>query len=128
MDEDKELLKKFLMGEDVSQVGRLEMFQFKGCPAFLSDQLEQPRAKTNYLQNNTADDLTQVRNRPQAKEKLTATQANQIAVDLGKMQKPVTMFVPHTRNSSSMNSFSQIVKVIEDLALFYEQKNKEENE
>lgn len=121
VDEDKELLRKFLMSEDISQVNRLEMFQFRGCPAFLSDQLEQPHIKTNYLQINTADDLTQVRFKPVTpKDKLTATQANSIAVDLGKMQKPVTLFVPHTRNSSSINSFNQIVKVIEDLALFYE--------
>ena len=80
------------------------------------------------MSNNTTDDLTQVRNRPQPKEKLTATQANQIAVDLGKMRKPVTLFVPHTRNSSSMNSFMSIVKVIEDLALFGETIKTEEAE
>ena len=51
------------------------------------------------------------------KEKQTATQANKIAVDLGQHQKPVTLFVPHTKNSlPTMNSFQPIAKIIEDLA------------
>ena len=52
---------------------------------------------------------------------MTATQANQISVDLAMMDKPVTLFVPHTRTSSGqMNSFSLIAKTIDELANFYE--------
>ena len=32
------------------------------------------------------------------KGKQTATQANKIAVDLGQHQKPVTLFVPHSKS------------------------------
>ena len=58
VDEDKELLNKFLMAEEVSQIGRIERFLFKGCPAFFSQQLEPQKPKINYLQNNNGDDLT----------------------------------------------------------------------
>ena len=36
VDEDTELLNKFLMTEDISQVGRIDRFLFNGCPAFFS--------------------------------------------------------------------------------------------
>ena len=36
VDEDTELLNKFMMTEEVSQVGRIDRFLFKGCPAFFS--------------------------------------------------------------------------------------------
>ena len=120
IDEDKELLKRFLMTEEISQIGRIDRFLFKGCPAFLSQQLEQPRAKINYLKDNLGDELTQQKHVKMPKERMTATQANQIAVELSKKQKPVTLFVPHTRNSQSIMSFSQIVKTIEDMASFHE--------
>ena len=52
---------------------------------------------------------------------MTATQANQISVDLAMLQKPVTLFVPHTKtNTGSMNSFQLITKTLDDLANFYE--------
>jgi len=52
------------------------------------------------------------------KGKQTATQANKIAVDLGQHQKPVTLFVPHSKSMqpTAMSSFSPIVKVIEEMA------------
>ena len=36
VDEDTELLNKLLMAEEVSQVGRIDRFLFKGCPAFFA--------------------------------------------------------------------------------------------
>ena len=116
-------MQMYLMNQELQMSSRIDIFQFQGCPASLSPLLEPPKRKVNYLHNNeeALSPSAPRRDAAQEKEKQTATQANKIAVDLGQLQKPVTLFVPHTKNiTTAMNSFQPICKVIEDLAILDE--------
>jgi len=98
-------MQMYLMNQELQMSSRVDIFQFQGCPANLSPQLEPVKTKVNYLHNNEevlSPSQAAIRNANKGdllseKEKQTATQANKIAVDLGQHQKPVTLFVAHTK-------------------------------
>ena len=48
-DEDKELFETYLCNEEIASSNRLDQFLFLGCPVGLSENLEQPALKKNYL-------------------------------------------------------------------------------
>ena len=49
-DEDKELFETYLCNEELASPNRSDQFLFLGCPIGLSENLEQPALKKNYLQ------------------------------------------------------------------------------
>ena len=83
-------MQMYLMNQELSMTGRGELFQVQGCPAYLSAALEPPKRKINYFHTNDESMFPSASSAPRKdsdkdtpKEKLTATQANKIAVDLG---------------------------------------------
>ena len=45
-------MQMYLMNQELQMSSRIDIFQFQGCPANLSPQLEPPKRKINYLHNN----------------------------------------------------------------------------
>ena len=84
------MFQTYLANEDVASTNRLDQFLFYGCPIGLSENLEQPPLKVNYLQQKMDEMMCGTKpsshhHHGASKDKMTATQANQIAVDLGMM-------------------------------------------